>query len=222
VGVAGSGTAVATRATPLPSPPPQGGSEQTESAETSSAQTTSIADQPADLAKLPPIESITAESDIRAFLAPGIPPELTRAALRRAWVADPKIREFVGLSENSWDFNVPGAMAGFGPLEMTDELRRQIAQFVGRNLATDAADAPASTSKEGQEARAAIETSALSNAGDVPTREPATSRAEPVTSGVELPDQLLQCDIDHTTHCEPERGDRSEPTAKGHGRALPK
>src|SRR5262245_63979333 len=46
-----------------------------------------------DVTKLPPIETITAETDIRAFLAPGVPAELTRAALRRAWAADPKIRE---------------------------------------------------------------------------------------------------------------------------------
>src|SRR5713101_2487584 len=45
-----------------------------------------------DLTKLPPIETITADTDIRAFLAPGVPAELTRAALRRAWAADPKIR----------------------------------------------------------------------------------------------------------------------------------
>ena len=44
-----------------------------------------------DLARLPPIESIAADTDIRAFLAPGVPPELARAALRRAWAADPKI-----------------------------------------------------------------------------------------------------------------------------------
>ncbi len=54
-----------------------------------------------DPAKLPPIETITAETDIRAFLAPGVPPELTRAALRRAWAADPKIRDFVGLADLS-------------------------------------------------------------------------------------------------------------------------
>ena len=89
---------------------------------------------PFDLTKLPPIESITAESDIRAFLAPGVPLELTRAALRRAWAADPKIRDFIGLSENAWDFNAPGAIHGFGPLEMTDELRDRIAQMVGRQM----------------------------------------------------------------------------------------
>src|SRR5215472_14902526 len=76
-----------------------------------------------DPAKLPPIETITAATDIRPFLAPGVPPELTRAALRRAWAADPKIRDFVGLADYDWDFNAPGAMTGFGSLEMTDELR---------------------------------------------------------------------------------------------------
>ena len=102
-----------------------------------------------DPTKLPPIETITAETDIRAFLAPGVPPELTRAALRRAWAADPKIRDFVGLSENSWDFNAPGAMAGFGPLEMTEELRAQVAQMVGRSLAGEATDRSASAEPQG-------------------------------------------------------------------------
>jgi uncharacterized protein DUF3306 len=58
-----------------------------------------------DLANLPPIESIGSGSDIRPFLAPGVPADLTRAALRRAWSTDPAIRDFVGLSENSGDFN---------------------------------------------------------------------------------------------------------------------
>jgi hypothetical protein len=91
-----------------------------------------------DPTTLPPIESITAETDIRAFLAPGVPAELTRAALRRAWASDPKIRDFVGLSENSWDFNAPDTIAGFGPLEMTDELRAQIARMLGGGGAGEA------------------------------------------------------------------------------------
>jgi hypothetical protein len=84
-----------------------------------------------DLASLPPLESISAETDIRAFLAPGVPAELTRAALRRAWRADPKIREFVGLAESAWDFNAPDSMLGFGPFEVTDELRRLVAKSLG-------------------------------------------------------------------------------------------
>ena len=67
---------------------------------------------PFDPASLPTIESIGAEFNIRAFLEAGVPGDLARAALRRVWSLDPAIRDFVGLSENSWDFNAPGAMAG--------------------------------------------------------------------------------------------------------------
>ena len=74
-----------------------------------------------DLSNLPPIESITAATDVTAFLRQGIPPELSRAALRRAWACDPTIRDFVGLAENAWDFNDPHAMPGFGPLDYSDE-----------------------------------------------------------------------------------------------------
>jgi Protein of unknown function (DUF3306) len=90
-----------------------------------------------DPTTLPPIESITAETDISAFLAPGVPSELKREALRRAWAADPKIRDFVGLAENAWDYHAPGSMPGFGPLEMTDELRRMVARIVGEEGEAD-------------------------------------------------------------------------------------
>jgi hypothetical protein len=80
-----------------------------------------------DPATLPPIESITAASDIRAFLAPGVPEALTRAALRRVWVTDPAIRDFIGLAENQWDFTKPDSVPGFGSLELTPELRRMVA-----------------------------------------------------------------------------------------------
>jgi Protein of unknown function (DUF3306) len=70
-----------------------------------------------DLSSLPPIDSITAATDVTAFLRQGIPRDLSRAALRRAWAADPAIRDFVGLAENAWDFNDPHAMPGFGPLD---------------------------------------------------------------------------------------------------------
>jgi hypothetical protein len=84
-----------------------------------------------DPASLPPLESITALSDVTAFLREGVPAELTRAALRRVWTADPAIRDFVGLAENAWDFTDPNAMPGFGPLEATEEVRRMIARVVG-------------------------------------------------------------------------------------------
>jgi hypothetical protein len=79
------------------------------------------ADAEFDLSSLPPIESITGTTDITAFLRKGIPAELSRAALRRAWASDPAIRDFIGLAENAWDFNDPNAMPGFGPLDCSEE-----------------------------------------------------------------------------------------------------
>jgi hypothetical protein len=96
-----------------------------------------------DLASLPPIESISAQTDISGFLAAGVPPELTRAALRRAWASDPKIRNFVGLADYAWDFNAAGSMAGFGPLEMTDEVGKVVGWMVEPDrTATDASTLP--------------------------------------------------------------------------------
>lgn len=83
-----------------------------------------------DVASLPTLESIGAESDIRAFLEAGVPGDLVRSALRRAWSSDPAIRDFVGLSENSGDFNAPGAMAGFGPIER-EEVGRLLTRLFG-------------------------------------------------------------------------------------------
>jgi len=89
-----------------------------------------------DLASLPPIESIGAGSDIRAFLPPGVPADLAGAALRRAWSADPAIRDFIGLSENSWDFTAPGGVPGFGSVTV-EEVQRVLAQLLGEPKAAE-------------------------------------------------------------------------------------
>ncbi|TPQ30693.1 DUF3306 domain-containing protein [Bradyrhizobium guangdongense] len=101
-----------------------------------------------DLASLPSIDEINAATDITAFLRKGIPQELSRAALRRAWSADPAIRDFVGLAENAWDFNDPTAMPGFGPLDCTsEELAALLDRVIGgvREVVESAADASTET-----------------------------------------------------------------------------
>ena len=97
-----------------------------------------------DPTTLPPIESISAGSDIRAFLAAGVPADLTRAALRRAWSADPTIRDFIGLSENSWDFTAPGGVPGFGGIT-EDEVRRLLERLTGEPESADPTRAAAET-----------------------------------------------------------------------------
>ncbi len=85
--------------------------------------------QPFDAASLPSIDSIGANSDVTAFLRPDVPPDLTRAALRKVWTSDPAIRDFVGLVENGWDFNNPGAMSGFGTIS-AEEVARLAAHVI--------------------------------------------------------------------------------------------
>lgn len=86
-----------------------------------------------DPASLPSIESIQAANDVRAFLAPGVPLNLARTALRRAWVTDPTIRDFIGIADNQWDFTKPDSIAGFGPLDITPDLQRLISDLLGED-----------------------------------------------------------------------------------------
>jgi Protein of unknown function (DUF3306) len=78
--------------------------------------------------KLPPTDAIEQSTDIRGFLAEHVPEDLARAALRRAWAKDPAIRDFVGLSENSWDFTAAGGVPGFGDCgpELAGQLLAQV------------------------------------------------------------------------------------------------
>jgi hypothetical protein len=73
-----------------------------------------------DPASLPSIDSFTADTNMVAFMKSGVPTELTRAALRRAWTSDPAIRDFIGIAENQWDFNDPNGIPGFGRLDATE------------------------------------------------------------------------------------------------------
>jgi len=85
--------------------------------------------EPFDPASLPSIDSITADTEIVAFLKTDVPTELTRAALRRAWTTDPAIRNFIGIAENQWDFNDPNGIAGFGRLDASENGDTFLAQF---------------------------------------------------------------------------------------------
>jgi len=73
-----------------------------------------------DLTTLPPIETLTAESDFAPFLARGIPDALRREALRKLWLVEPSVRDYVPLVEYNWDFTAPG----YGDLLPTDDVQK--------------------------------------------------------------------------------------------------
>jgi hypothetical protein len=114
-------------------PPPE-----TETPEAPSAEPV-LRPEPEPQAELPSVDSIDSTTDIRAFLKEGVPQDLTRDALRRAWSSDPAIRDFVGLSENAWDFTAPEGVPGFGPFA-PDAARELVAQMFGETKSTSGAD----------------------------------------------------------------------------------
>ena len=88
-----------------------------------SAPAAPAAEEPAfDLSTLPSLEQIVADTDISAFMKPGVPAALRHAALRRAWTNDPAIRDFRGLQENDWDFTAPDGVPGFGTFKSEEEI----------------------------------------------------------------------------------------------------
>jgi hypothetical protein len=146
--------------------------------------------------ELPPIDSIQSGSDIEAFLAPGVPSALTRAALRRAWSVDPAIRGFVGLSENSWDFNAPDGVPGFGSLDRAD-VRRLLEGIFDEPQPSALTNVPATMAEEPAKS--------LGDAEPGPARSPGEPRASIAA---------LQNKTD-------DREARDSEPRRRHGRALP-
>jgi hypothetical protein len=163
-----------------------------------------------DLASLPPIESITAGSDIRAFLQSGVPAELTKAALRRAWTSDPAIRDFIGIAENQWDFTDPGAIPGFGPLEAREDLNALVRQALG-------ATTPPPVEREGSSLLSTPGTAESSaQPYGMPDRNGPTGQAE---QPVEVQQNAASA---AAQHADPSAVASAAPSRRSHGSALPK
>jgi hypothetical protein len=177
------------------------------------------------LKHLPSIESITATTDIRAFLMPGVPPELTRAALRRAWSIDPNIRDYIGLAENQWDF-ASGDIPGFGPLELTEDLKRIVAEIVG--------DAPPPVTETPRHQDDSTAPAGEQVAANIPESPPnAGPSATAAATNVKVPQQKTEAaavnehiDVRSTKHAAAHQTSSPEGPSgspqRGHGGALPR
>ena len=84
------------------------------------------------LEDLPPIESIDASTDLTHWLRKRVPEVWRQAALKRVWASDPAISQFTGLAENSWDWNAPDGVPGFGPLSPADNVAQLLERVIGQ------------------------------------------------------------------------------------------
>ena len=170
-----------------------------------------------DLTKLPSLDSIGANTDIRVFLQPGVPSALKHAALRRAWSADPAIRDYIGPAEYAWDFTDPKAMPGFGNLGPDVDVKKLVAE-VFRGMAPEGespADTPAPAPSSAQRSDKSDAVADVSAA-----REPASVQSKQLAAAAE-PNELVQ----HGRNIATQQGDTKveSPDVKirRHGGAMP-
>jgi hypothetical protein len=183
-----------------------------------------------DLASLPPIESIGADTDIRAFLQAGVPADLTRAALRRVWTSDPTIRDFIGIAENQWDFAAADGVPGFGPLKAVDDVRRMVAEIsneVGKLGQADKQDAKSTVTEAAEPATESAESQAPDATGGEPAAQDVVQLPQDVSSetiGLQEPPHSIvrRNEIDIAMQYESKEEEyKPLPTRRPHGRALP-
>jgi hypothetical protein len=166
-----------------------------------------------DVSSLPPIESIGAGTDITAFMQPGVPSALRHAALRRAWAADPAIRNFLGLNENYWN-DVAGAAAapGFGDLDPGIDVKRMVSELFGdpapEKAESDSAPTSA-TSAAVSEKVAAVSEKVEGDAGEAQLTEQQEEAASATSIRVAA------------VHNEPPQRQLERGPARRHGGALP-
>ncbi|MEJ0095791.1 MAG: DUF3306 domain-containing protein [Methylocella sp.] len=143
-----------------------------------------------DPATLPPIDSITIGKDIRAFLQSGVPAELTRAALRRAWTSDPSIRDFIGIAENQWNFNDPASIPGFGLFGPGEDVSVLVADALG--ALDNAAERAAKLSNLVDQAGSAVAYPQAGESVDAPTETLSAAAVEPAAEEKTADDEAVR------------------------------
>jgi hypothetical protein len=186
-----------------------------------------------DISQLPPIESITAETDIRAFLSAGVPAAIRQAALRRAWSADPKIRDFIEIAENQMDFNAPAEILGFDFSAPSGDIKRMAADIYGKLPASESeANAqPATTpAHEAVPAEFPTERSIASHHNVNGTFSRSENGEGATQNAINLPNEVVSQRVvvrQEELHIATQKNDaaqesRTQSRKPPHGRALPK
>jgi hypothetical protein len=173
---------------------------------------------PEELAKLPPIEDFTAETEVAPFLRHGIPSGLRNAALRKMWALDPAIRDRVGDAlDYAYDWNVPGGVPGAGPLLATDDVQAMLRSIMGGVEAEPGRD---DKTEEGSgpiaEASPAEPPAALS----LPQQEAAeSSKQDDALLGEQVAGRRASAGVAEAAELRPAQGEAAAP--RRHGGAKP-
>ncbi|MGO8917148.1 MAG: DUF3306 domain-containing protein [Stellaceae bacterium] len=132
---------------------------------------------------LPPLDSLTKDSDYTPFLRPGVPEALRKEALQRLYRSDPVLANLDGLVDYAEDFGAPFRAAGvvatvYRVLEgMPGREREAPRPAESQETAGEASDATPDTAAEPPEKGAPPEPA---EAGRAPATAPSRRRADEV------------------------------------------
>ena len=87
------------------------------------------------IAELPRIEDLVPGQSLTMFMQSWVPGAIRNAALQRMWLLDPAVRDYVDPAlDYAYDYNTPGAAPGFGPIETSDEMVREVSEMFDRAI----------------------------------------------------------------------------------------
>lgn len=87
------------------------------------------------IAELPRVDDLLPSQDLTAFMQPWIPSGLRAAAMRRMWLIDPAIRDFVDPARDyAHDYNAPGGAPGYALMQPSAEMIRDVHAMLDRRI----------------------------------------------------------------------------------------
>jgi len=174
------------------------------------------------VAALPSLDEIIDGSDIKPFLAKGVPAKLRNAAMRRLWLATPGVRDYSDPAvDYAWDWNAPGGVPGGGGSLSEAGIAKMVKGLIGGRE-----DAPPEESDDvvlAEADTAARETAELGGAkaeDDVPPSPVRRSEADKPADSDTPPGEGAH-EGAHEVISKGETSEKSHPVPRRHGGAVP-
>ncbi|SEF87544.1 DUF3306 domain-containing protein [Bosea lathyri] len=178
------------------------------------------------IAELPRLEDLVPGQSLQAFMQSWVPTDIRTAALRRMWLLDPAIRDYVNPAlDYAYDYNIPGGAPGYGPMETSAEMVREVTDMFERVVAGERGEPikPIAQPNMAQAEEGEAATEAAVASADLPLAKLPENEPLPLADRIGEGGQGKK--MDASEHSEPPspRATRSEmaPNPRRHGGALP-
>jgi Protein of unknown function (DUF3306) len=157
-----------------------------------------LPEAPAEKLPLPSLDSIVPGSNLTAFFQNHVPEALRTAALRKLWVTDPEIKNFIEMADYQWDFNNPDSIPGWsssvegvdvkGMLEKVMGIEKPAPEVSAQNMP---AMAPESSEHSTPEPRADEQSVRVEASEAIRENTESAMKTETLLSGIALSDHSL-------------------------------